>query len=1077
MEPRQSGFDHRATPIYRFLQKRTQESAGIARPGGAPLPPLSGLPIDAIAEAWAKRGILSPDVLAEWALRGIDVPAEAHALGISPAQLSSLCDAALEGLEPAAREAIERAVRTTHGTGGFDINHPDYPEFRRRLKLDDIPVVPADEKGASSAERLKAFFAPLGPTKSIDHRASLGTARDQGGRPTCTAFAATAVVESLEYLRDMRAGPRDLSEEQLWWYAKTGELYSAGGYDAGGMLRHYYEYGSCEEAHLPYWGENILANYAHVPVPDTAIDRARFYTQDYLYRLPDGDVNAAKQALSSGKCVAFHSDVDGWNTGTGQITFPVPPESKGRGGGHSTTLIGYVDRADLPALFEGGYFIVRNSWGDGDAASNELGPEYAGHLRMPYGWYRRYTCASYTLADVDAYRWVAEWYDNVSLKGTPRVVTEVGDVDFNWGGNSPIPGTIPADNFSARFSRTRRFRPGWYRFRLTGDDGVRLRVDDRLVISAWKDQGPTEYVCEHYLTGGDHLLVIEYYEHGGGAALRLNVEPVLFHFELFAGPTPAGNPVSTFDDTLTSLEWRHVPPAGSDGQFSLRATAASKRFNAGMYRFHASHTGRCKIWVDNQVVLDDWGGTHHDGDPVNISEGNHAIKVEFCNLAQAPASKGYYRAALKFDWSDAAWRASFYNDQERREKIHKANWPDVDSIYEGLHTQGLTGSPVFECSYAASHNAAGEYHTEEGGRWVFEAEGDRFKKGIPGSDAIPADWVGAHIRRRVFIPKTGCYGIYFLCKDGYRLVVDGRAIAIDPEKLVECEYRTDLELEAGVHDISVEHTTVSGKKLSFRMDPVSWKVDYYRGIHFETPVATQYVDSVGKMIGARPASLGNANYSIRASRRMWLPVGLYRIQVRADDGIRVKVGGKALVDAWLDQPPTAYWATFEHHGGETPIEIEYYQNGGGAALEFSLVPDGFLGEYYRGTTLEKPAPATRLDRNLPVAYRFEPGVCFYWGGSGPYPRIGEDLFSARWRGPVDLPVGRWSVEVEADDGVRLFLDGKLLINEWKITAPATYRRTIDLVGGRHQIRLEYYEQTSGARCRLSFKRIFPVIIN
>ena len=107
--------------------------------------------------------------------------------------------------------------------------------------------------------------------------------------------------------------------------------------------------------------------------------------------------------------------------------------------------------------------------------------------------------------------------------------------------------------------------------------------------------------------------------------------------------------------------------------------------------------------------------------------------------------------------------------------------------------------------------------------------------------------------------------------------------------------------------------------------------------------------------------------------------------------------------------------------------MEYFQGNRGASFSFDLVPDGFLGEYYRGVTLDAPTSGG-WERTPPAAYRFEPVIDFDWGDTGRLSRVGSDRFSARWWGSVELPVGRWAFDVTSDDGVRLFLDDRLLID-------------------------------------------------
>jgi hypothetical protein len=70
---------------------------------------------------------------------------------------------------------------------------------------------------------------------------------------------------------------------------------------------------------------------------------------------------------------------------------------------------------------------------------------------------------------------------------------------------------------------------GRYRFRLYADDGVRLWVDDALVVEAWQDPQSAWHEAEVELGSGYHFILLEYYEAAGPAAVRLVVlQPVVF---------------------------------------------------------------------------------------------------------------------------------------------------------------------------------------------------------------------------------------------------------------------------------------------------------------------------------------------------------------------------------------------------------------------------------------------------------------------------------------------------------------------------------------------------------------------
>lgn len=116
--------------------------------------------------------------------------------------------------------------------------------------------------------------------------------------------------------------------------------------------------------------------------------------------------------------------------------------------------------------------------------------------------------------------WQGEYYGNPNLNGAPALVRNDVTVSFNWGNGAPAAG-LPADGFSARWTRSLSFPAGLYRFWLTVDDGVRVWVDHNLVLDQWHDGSPTTYVAEVKLSEGKHHLRIEYYERSGGALLDL----------------------------------------------------------------------------------------------------------------------------------------------------------------------------------------------------------------------------------------------------------------------------------------------------------------------------------------------------------------------------------------------------------------------------------------------------------------------------------------------------------------------------------------------------------------------------
>jgi len=115
----------------------------------------------------------------------------------------------------------------------------------------------------------------------------------------------------------------------------------------------------------------------------------------------------------------------------------------------------------------------------------------------------------------------ADYYDNIDFTGT-RVRRIDPTVSFDWGGGQPDPAIGP-DQFSVRWigQVQPRFNET-YTFYVVADDGVRLWVNNQLLVDRWIDQGPTEYSAFVPLQAGYlYDLKMEMYENGGGAVASL----------------------------------------------------------------------------------------------------------------------------------------------------------------------------------------------------------------------------------------------------------------------------------------------------------------------------------------------------------------------------------------------------------------------------------------------------------------------------------------------------------------------------------------------------------------------------
>lgn len=114
-----------------------------------------------------------------------------------------------------------------------------------------------------------------------------------------------------------------------------------------------------------------------------------------------------------------------------------------------------------------------------------------------------------------------EYFSNQTLAGQPVLTRNDAAINFDWGAGTPDP-SIPVDRFSVRWTKNHNFTAGNHSFKLTGDDGIRLYIDDVLVINGWKDQAVTTYTATKSLTAGVHKIRVEYYDRKGGAIAKFS---------------------------------------------------------------------------------------------------------------------------------------------------------------------------------------------------------------------------------------------------------------------------------------------------------------------------------------------------------------------------------------------------------------------------------------------------------------------------------------------------------------------------------------------------------------------------
>jgi LysM repeat protein len=263
--------------------------------------------------------------------------------------------------------------------------------------------------------------------------------------------------------------------------------------------------------------------------------------------------------------------------------------------------------------------------------------------------------------------WTGEYFDNASLSGEPCRTRTDEAIDFNWAYGPPAD-CMPTNHFSVRWTGTFHFEEGTYRFYAKVDDGVRVYVDGERIINGWRNGTLRRYTADRAMEASDHTITVEYYDY-------VQIARGHVWWEKIAGPTPtdtptptpepcatatptstpepcethtpapeaawygeffnnrgvSGTPAVTRYDPWIGFDWGTGSPAGIPNErFSARWTR-KMHLDTDHYRFCAMSDDGVRIWVDDELVLDEWhanNGVAYCG-AYWAQSGTYNVKVEY----------------------------------------------------------------------------------------------------------------------------------------------------------------------------------------------------------------------------------------------------------------------------------------------------------------------------------------------------------------------------------------------------------------------------------------------------------------
>ncbi|WP_309240455.1 MULTISPECIES: PA14 domain-containing protein [unclassified Caldibacillus] len=602
----------------------------------------------------------------------------------------------------------------------------------------------------------------------------------------------------------------------------------------------------------------------------------------------------------------------------------------------------------------------------------------------------------------------------------------VTNVHYNWGTGGPS--GFPTDNFYAIFDQSRNFDGKEYFAQTFADDGVRLKVDGAYKIDQWSNaSGKIEKTILGQLTG-KHSVLTEYYEQTGNAAVYSDIVPFGDWLVYYYNNTNlSGNPVNAEIISANSNGWltdnnganAPIAKVNSDN-FSARYVTA-KRIDAGDYILRLVRDDLIRVYLDGELVFDGWKTRASD---------DAAIKLSVKNK----------------DNSNIHWIEIEYAEQTGNSKVELSlepyTIPSDKWVGEVYSNQNLQGMPYIIEANSINYN---------------------WQNGSP-IWGVPSDNFSVRFQRNINITESGIYKLNISADDGVRVYIDNQLYIDSWIQSAGYQPYQYVNLSKGVHSVKVEYYEATGlAKVQFSLEPIEF--DYY-----------EKTRDVFHNWGTNSPAQGIPadNFTALFDQSGYYDGNEYFGVTYADDGVRLLLNDERKIDRWSASAGQIDTAFLGQISGYNNVETQYMEQGNNAFIASNIVPVGNWVAYYynninlSGYPVNKTVVSSESNGNLYQNY----------GLNAPLANVNADNFSARFVTLKHLSEGTYKIKTNSDDGIRVLVDGEVVIDRWTAgnnvedTAKITIKNKNTSNANEkdvHVIEVQYLELTNNSKFEFSIQ--------
>jgi hypothetical protein len=252
-----------------------------------------------------------------------------------------------------------------------------------------------------------------------------------------------------------------------------------------------------------------------------------------------------------------------------------------------------------------------------------------------------------------------------------------------------------------------------------------------------------------------------------------------------------------------------------------------------------------------------------------------------------------------------------------------------------------------------------------------------------------------------------------------------------------------------------------------------WRGEYFDNKNLDgQPAFLKNDKTLDKTWGLRSPDedyLPRDNFSVRWTRTLEFGTRTYRFFLDITDGAKLYIDDVLVLNEWVDGERRLVTVDVALKSGEHEIKFEYYNASGGAVAQLSYEVvnvsefEGWKAMYWMNKT---------MDSEL-VLIRDEGEINFDWIDDGPVSGGRANKFSAQWIRTFDFEAGLYVLQAVADDGIRVYVDDALVIDEWHDSSGSeVYSVELELKG-EHEITVLYYENAGVAKVQFALELIEP----